>query len=157
MSEIRQLTAHEIPLLLPLARQFHDTLLRGNLNHAPLNEAHFQKILKHHLDAGTGFVIVGGAPIRGMICGIMFEDMSTAELCCMEFFWYVDQNERGSIGLRLLDALEAEANKRGAVRVMMAHLASEGNDRFRKLYERRGFAIKEQIFVKSLEANVCAA
>lgn len=151
MSEIRLLSVQEIPLLLPLARQFHETLLRGNLNHAPLNEAHFQKILTHHLMVGTGFILVAGSPIRGMICGIMFEDMSTAELCCMEFFWFVDKNERGSIGLKLLDALEAEARSRGAVRVMMAHLSSEGNDRFGRVYERKGFAIKEQIFVKNLE------
>lgn len=157
MSELRLLTAPELPLLLPLARQFHTSLLHGNLNHAPLNEAHFQKVLAHHLNLGTGFIVVAGASVRGMICGIMFEDMSTAELCCMEFFWFVDKNERGSLGIRLLDALEAEARERGAVRIMMAHLASEGNDRFGKLYERKGFALKEQIFVKSLEKKSCAA
>lgn len=151
MSDIRSLPAHELPLLLPLARQFHESLLHGNLNHAPLNEAHFLKVLNTHVSGGTGFVLVAGSPIRGMICGIMFEDMSTAEPCCTEFFWYVDKNERGSIGLRLLDALEREACSRGAVRIMMAHLASEGTEKFGRIYERKGFALKEQIFVKQIE------
>jgi GNAT superfamily N-acetyltransferase len=152
---IRSLPVHEIPLLLPLARQFHDSLLHGMLNHAPLNEAHFLKVLERHLTVGTGFVLVAGSPIRGMISGMMFEDMSTGELCCMEFFWFVDPNERGSIGIRLLDALEEEARKRGAVRVLMAHLASEKTAKFAKLYERRGYELKEQIFYKGIEP--CAA
>lgn len=160
MSDIRALAVAEIPLLLPLARQFHATLLRGNLNDAPLDEQHFQKNLRHHLTTGSGFVLVAGMPIRGMICGIMFDDMSTAERCCMEFFWYVDPAERGSLGIRLLAALEAEAESRGAVRVLMAHLASEGLEKFGRMYERRGYALKEQVFVKPLsrpERDECAA
>lgn len=157
MRDIRLLPAHELSLLLPLARQFHDSLLHGDLNHAPLNEAHFLKTLQHHLDAGTGFVLVAGTPIRGMISGVMFNDMSTAELCCSEFFWYVDKHERGSIGLRLLDALENEARSRGAARVLMAHLASEGTERFGRIYERKGFALKEQIFVKHFGERSCPA
>jgi GNAT superfamily N-acetyltransferase len=105
-------------------------------------------VLTTHLTSGNGFVLVAGEPIRGMISGIMFEDMSTGELCCMEFFWFVDPNERGSIGIRLLDALESEARKRGAVRVLMAHLASEKTAKFEKLYERRGYELKEQVFYK---------
>lgn len=153
---IRSLPVHEIPLLLPLARRFHESLLQGNLNHAPLNEQHFLNVLNTHLGNDTGFVLVAGSPIQGMICGIMFDDMSTAEKCCMEFFWFVEPAERGSIGLRLLDALEQEARSRGAVRVLMAHLASEQTSKFARLYERRGFQLKEQIFVKFLEQTTCA-
>lgn len=160
MTDIRALAVHEIPTLLPLARQFHESLLCGNLNNEPLDEQHFQAVLRNHLTNDSGFVLVAGSPIRGMICGIMFDDMSTAARCCMEFFWYVDQAERGSLGIRLLNALEAEAESRGAVRVLMAHLASEGLEKFTRVYERRGYALKEQVFVKPLkrqENAECAA
>lgn len=144
MSEIRLLTSEEVPLLLPLARAF---FAEGNIP-GKLNEAHFVATLRAHLEHGTGFVFAGGHPIRGTISGVMFNDMATAELCCMEFFWYVRAGERGAIGLKLLAAWEQEAFRRGAVRIMMAHLETPKTKGFERLYERRGYAKREQIFMR---------
>lgn len=140
---IRSISAAEVPLLLPLARQF---MGEGNIP-GKLNEAHFVANLQTHLERGTGFVFVAD-PLRGMICGIMFPDMATAELCCMEFFWFVSTAERGAIGMQLLDALEREACARGAVRIYMGHMVTDKTAVFGRLFARRGYRMKEQVFVK---------
>ena len=144
LNDIRLLPDYEVPLLLPLARAFY---AEGNLPGA-LNEKHFVETLKNQINVGSCFVIVGGSPIRGTIAGIVFDDMMTSDRCCMECFWYVSSSERGSLGLRLLDAWENEALQRNASRLVMAHLHSENDERFTKLYGRRGYTMREQIFVK---------
>lgn len=146
MFDIRLLTAPEVPLLLPLAREFFS---EGNLP-GKLNELHSVSVLRTHIEKGTGFALAAGFPIRGMISGIMFQDMATAEFCCMEFFWYVSQEERGSLGVRLLSAWEDQAIKMGAVRLLMAHLHSPETEKFTKMYDRRGYRMREQIFVKEV-------
>lgn len=145
-NDIRLLSAPEIPLLLPLARAFYG---EGNLS-GKLNDLHAVKTFQEHVERGSGFVLAGGIPIRGMIAGILFRDLATADLCCMEYFWYVDASARGSLGVRLLDAWEREASRRGAKRMMMAHMHSEKTAQFTGLYERRGYRMKEQIFVKEV-------
>lgn len=150
MSELYLITPPETPLLLPLAREF---MAEGNIPGA-LNEAHFVATLRAHLERGTGFVIVGGAPFRGMICGLTFPDMATAEPCCMEFFWFVNSQERGSLGMRLFDAWEQESVKRGCVRLMMAHHLTNKSEKFERLLTRRGYGKKEQVYMK--EVGTCA-
>jgi len=145
--DIRLLTADEVPLLLPMIRAF---FAEGNID-GTLNEAYATKLLRGHVAAETGFVLVAGLPIRAGICGIMYPDMATADPCCMEFFWYVSLPERGSsIGLRLLDAWEHEAKRRGAKRLLMAHYLTEKTAQFAKLYDRRGYKKREQIYVKEV-------
>lgn len=151
MSDIRAITAAEVPLLLPLARAF---MAEGNID-GKLDERHFVANLQAHLERGTGFVFVA-EPLRGMICGIMFPDMATAEICCMEFFWYVDSHERGSIGMRLLQALEDEAARRKAVRIYMGHMVTDKSETFARLFGRRGYRMKEQVFIKEVH-SACAA
>lgn len=145
--DIRLLTADEVPLMTPLIREF---FAEGNIA-GKLNEAYAVKLLRGHVTAGSGFMLSAGLPIRAGICGIMYPDMATAELCCIEYFWYVSLPERGSsIGLRLLGAWEQEAISRGATRLLMAHIETEKTAQFAKLYERRGYVRREQIYMKEV-------
>lgn len=134
----------EVPLLLPGARAF---FAEGQIQ-GTLNEAHFVKTLAQGIDSGRMFVLSEG--FRGAISGTLFEDPATGELCCMEYFWYVDAHERGSLGVRLLAAFEHEAVRRGACRVLMMHHVSEQTEKFKHIYERRGYVLREQVFVRSL-------
>jgi GNAT superfamily N-acetyltransferase len=146
-SEIRFLNAVEAPLLAPLIRSFFS---EGNIP-GKLNEPYAIKTLRGHIQSGSGFVLVYGTPIRAGIAGIMYTDLATAETCCSEFFWYVDPVERGSsIGLRLLNEFEKEAKRRGAVRIMMMHLQTKKTASFAKLFKKRGYVKREQVFIKGM-------
>ena len=149
MSDIRLLSPEEIPFILPGAREFFaEKNLLGTLN-----EPHLVKSLKTHHAAGVGFILVcGNPPFRGAIAGAVIEDFATADRVCMEFFWYVRASERGSVGVRLLKAFEDEARVRQARRVVMMHLVDEKAEGLVKLYEKRDYILREQMFSKELEA-----
>jgi GNAT superfamily N-acetyltransferase len=138
------LLAAEVSLLLPQAREFFN---EGQIA-GKLNEQHFVTALSDGISSGRMFVLASGCPFRGAISGAMYQDLATGETCCMEYFWYVDRHERGSLGLRLIAEFEREAKKRGAIRVTMMHHVSAETDKFTHLYERRGYGLREQVFVK---------
>lgn len=146
---LRQLTAPEVPGLEPLITNFFN---EGNI-HGKFDPKYSAKVLQSQIEAGTGFVIVGGDPICGGISGLMYEDIATGEKCCAEWFWYVNKEFRGtSLGLKLLNAYEQEAKKRKAVRMLMMHICQgkEHDSQFKRIYESRGYRMKEQIFVKEI-------
>ena len=146
MSELRLISADEIPLLIPLAREFFAS---GEIA-AKLNENHFIETFKAQIESGNVFVIVAGIPIRGTIAGVIHTDPFGGELTCSELWWFVRKEERGSIGLRLFNEWEVEAKSRGAVRFLMAHLNGSRNDSLDNLFERKGYSKKEQIFAKEV-------
>jgi hypothetical protein len=143
---IRLIQPSEVPLLLPQAREFFK---EGAIQGA-LNEAHFVATLSTQMDAGSMFVLAEGAPFRGAIGGVVYQDLATGERCCMEYFWYVAAYERGSLGVRLLAEFEKEATARGAVRVSMMHHVTPDSKKFDHVYGRRGYTLREQVFVRTL-------
>lgn len=147
MNDVRLLSVEEIPLLLPGAREFFATRrLMGELN-----EAHFVSALKNQSESGIGFVLVcGNPPFRGSIAGAIVRDFATGDPTCLELYWYTCEAERGSVGLRLLKAFEAEATRRGAKRIIMMNLAGDEMDTFAKFYNRCGYRLKEQVFAKEV-------
>jgi hypothetical protein len=143
---IRLIRPEEVVLLLPQARQF---FREGQIDGA-LNEAHFVGQLTSLMRAGTMFVLADGAPFRGAIAGAVVNDLATGELVGTEYFWYVAREERGSLGVRLLAEFEREAKARGAVRVLMMHHVTPASAKFDHIYGRRGYRLREQLFVKAL-------
>lgn len=146
MSELRLLMPEEVPLVLPLAREFFAT---GEIP-GKLNEVHFVNLFRKQLAEGNAFIIAAGIPLRGMIAGFVHQDPFDGQLVCGELWWFVRKEERGSLGLRLFNAWEAEAKSRGAVRFQMAHLTGSKTDSLDRLFERKGYIMKEKIFVKEV-------
>jgi hypothetical protein len=138
--------AQEVPLLLPQARNF---FAEGQIS-GKLNEKHFVQVLSSGIAEGRMFVVVEGFPYRGAIGGAMYTDLATGEFGCSEYFWYVAEEERGSLGIRLLAEFEKEARRRNAVRMLMMHFVTEKTEKFKTVYERRQFKLREQVFVKEL-------
>lgn len=146
-TDIRAIESYEVPLLVPQAREF--------FKEAPIagafNEGHFVAQLEQHVKDKRALVLAAGVPFRGAIGGILFQDLATGESCCMEYFWYVAKEERGSLGIRLLDEFERRIKALAVKRIMMMHLVSPRSDKFQDIYERRGYALKERVFVKELQ------
>lgn len=103
------------------------------------------------IDAGLGVVFVAeiGGSILGMLGAVFTEDPFTGKPVALENFWFVSPEARGSVGIRLLNAFEMEAVKRGAEKIVMVCLSSltEGLGR---LYERRGYKLIESSYEKGL-------
>lgn len=144
---IRAIAAYEVPLLVPEAQAFFaEAPIAG-----AFNERHFVKALQEQVQANRAIVLACGSPFRGAIAGVLYNDMATGALCCMEYFWFVAKSERGTLGLRLLDAFEKVVKLAGATRLTMMHLVSPEHDaKFADLYGRRQYTLKERVFVKEL-------
>lgn len=67
-----------------------------------------------------------------------------------ELFWWVSDDASQMTGLRLLQALEAEAKARGAQSFQMKSIARLNGDRMGKLYERKGYRASEHSYIKRL-------
>ena len=146
---MRSVIAHyEVPLLVPEAREFfREAPIAGEFK-----ESHFVAELTRHLQSGSALVLAAGSPFRGAIGGVLFNGLAIADFSCMEYFWYVNRHERGSIGVRLLAEFEQRLRDLGVRRLMMMHLSSpECDDKFLSLYDRRGYQLKERVFVKDLQ------
>ena len=65
-----------------------------------------------------------------------------------ELFWYVAPEAPQFAGIRLLEALEQAARASGCQTWQMKSLARLNGDRMVRLYERRGYRVSEQIFIK---------
>jgi hypothetical protein len=85
----------------------------------------------------------GEAMLGGLIVPIYFGGGRVAQ----ELFWFADRG-----GLALLTAFEAWAKDKGADVIVMASLAlgPEADERLGRLYERRGYKIRERHYAKEV-------
>jgi len=91
------------------------------------------------LRTGAGEILLAWADgaLIGAIGLLYAPCLFDGQLYAEEAFWFVSPKHRGQ-GMRLLVAAENAARKRGAKRLVMAHLAGL-NDRLAQIYERRGY------------------
>ena len=94
----------------------------------------------------TESLLVAGEPATGMIGGIIYPHYFNDEVIAQELFWWVSPLHRGS-GIKLLNAFEEWAEKRGADKVMMISL--EKND-VSRIYTKRGYSALEHTYEKTL-------
>lgn len=89
--------------------------------------------------------------IVGMAAGVLAPVYFKADhLSGEELFWWVSDDASQMTGLRLLQALEAEAKARGAQSFQMKSIARLNGDRMGKLYERKGYRASEHSYIKRL-------
>lgn len=149
-TEVRLLAHDEMHLMLPGAREFFAT---GQLQ-GKLNEGHYVKTLSNYTKIGVGFVmarVVDGV-LHGAIGGVISPDYATGELTCCELFFFVLAQYRGmgALGIKLMDAYEREARRRGAKRIFLMHLLTEGSCNLERVYARKGYTLVQHAFVKEL-------
>lgn len=149
MHTTRLISPAEVPLMAPAAKQFFEEFgLSGTFNKISFTVG-WTSLVRH----GGGFVIAcfnesGG--IDGAIGMAMNVDIATGDKICVEMFYYVTPSLRGH-GLRLLGLAEEEAVRHRCKRIWMIHLENERAEGMKKIYERKGFALKEHLYMKELQ------
>ena len=91
--------------------------------------------------------------IVGMIAALGYPyPMNTSYTVADELFWWVDENHRsGSVGLKLIAALEAEATRRGWYALSLcAATESSSFDSTCRFYARKGFRVSDHKYWKEL-------
>lgn len=150
MSEIRPLTAEELPLCLPLGEHFfEEAALPGDWN----GDAFLGQWESFYgLGIGRIWGAFEGEDLVGVCGGLAFPDSNTGKERAQELFWWVEPEHRKSgAALALLRHFESWAEERGCEAVTMAYLHSTGNggalDRW---YRRRGYQPMETHYVRML-------
>lgn len=104
---------------------------------------------KHFAEKGVWFEFVlendNGKRIGGL-GGIIGPDIHNGTMLAIETHWFVEPEHRGK-GLSLLIHFEKWAEGKGYLPVMV-HLSDSYPDALKKVYERRGFRLLENHYIK---------
>lgn len=145
---IRLLQKNELSRVHKLGQWFFTAAKRPGA----FNPVAFDRMWSALFDQGLALFLIAeqeGAVV-GAFGAVVHEDYLSGQKTASEMFWVVLPESRGTLGLRLFNAFEAEAEKRGAERIMMIHLEHLTPDSLRKLYVRRGYRVIEQTYEKVL-------
>ncbi len=116
--------------------------------------ARFVDIWSGFIAGGMGviFSLVNEAgEVVGVIGGIAHPDLYSGDLIASEFFWFVQRDYRGAHGMKLYFLFEKWAREeKRCSQIRMACLMDSNPDQMAALYERMGYQLCEQQFVKEL-------
>jgi len=144
---IRTAAAEDLARLAPLAQQFYASsrFLRE------FDIQKFEAFWTGLIASGMGviFVLEDGGAIAGTIGGLAYAEPYSGELLAQEFFWFVDEAQRGQ-GIRLYRRFEQWAREKGCAEVRMGHLADSMPAKVAAFYERVGYTKVETLYAKRL-------
>lgn len=112
----------------------------------PENSAKMIETATALVNAGTVLVNEESGELNGMLGYVVFEHPLSAEKTAGELFWWVEPDARGTIGLRLMNAMKREAKAAGALKMQMVAPSPE----VAAIYQRLGFKEVETTFQRAL-------
>jgi GNAT superfamily N-acetyltransferase len=144
---IRLVAPVDVPRLVPLGELFFGEARQGG----KWNPAHFMKAWVDGISGGYFFCLVQeeAGKIIAAFGGVITPCTNTGELIAAETFYYALPEARGR-AIGLFKAFEEEAKRRGAKRVWMIHLEHLNGERMAKWYQRKGYSLKERLYMKEL-------
>lgn len=145
---IRQVKLTELSSVLPLCQAFSNEAL------APFGLVYDEERVKRQLvrwvmDEDTLFLIgLLDEKVVGVLVAVMVPALTSGNAVVQEMIWYVDADHRGgTVGARLLFALEKWCVIRGASHLVMANMDDEGVER---MYTKRAFKRMEVHYIKEI-------
>lgn len=150
-AKVRRARFLDVPAMVELGRAFCSVSDMEAL--AVFCPASFAHSLNKMISNEDAILLVGevGGEVVAMAGAMVFPAYWNGEVkVAQETFWWVQPNSRGSVGPRLLAALEDEAKNRGARTFLMVSLEALRPEAVGKMYERRGYAPLEHSFWKAL-------
>jgi GNAT superfamily N-acetyltransferase len=118
-----------------------------------INELSATFLLRPHSDTKTYLLLNDDKEAVGIITGLVCDGDNIFAACrvAAEYVWYVDPDYRTGTGaMRLLKAYEEWAKEVGCDMVSMSLFESENRDQLTRLYKKRGYTTKEEVFSKAI-------
>lgn len=149
MKEIRTATTADIKLCAEAGLRFYQA---SPYTDVPYCEESMQGLMAEMVDDGMLIILLEHDVVVGGIGGMLAPLFINRKFkVAHEFFWWVDPQVRGRIGLELLKRFEHRAKELNCVYVMMLALKStDPENKMGTLYERMGYEKSETGYVKRL-------
>lgn len=145
---IRPLELHEIARIAVVGEEFVAEASYPD----PFSLDHFCKVWAPLISTGAGEILIaetGDGELSGAIGYAFVADGFSGRPVVMENFWYVRKEFRSTqAGLNLFFGFENAGRVRDVKKYVIVHLANLGADKLQAFYEKRGYKLTEQTFVK---------
>jgi GNAT superfamily N-acetyltransferase len=145
---VRPAVLADIPQLLRFGKHFVGAAPYGG----KADEASICSQLRRCIDEGLAFVADKDGQLIGGIVGIssaLWYDQSTR--VAAELAWWVEPAHReGLTAFKLLNAFENKAKELGHSKCVMMLITLMQGESIGRIYERRGFRLTEQAYIKDL-------
>jgi predicted N-acetyltransferase YhbS len=153
-STIRHATPDDIEAIVEMGKAFFEESPFASIS--SWDEGSFQlTVLSLLSGSAQGGLLVAedDGKLVGMAAYVIFPLYFNLQTkMAQEVFWWCRPSHRKGIGGSLLDELEREAMRNGAMVFLSANLAGPRDEAFGRLYQRRGYAPSENIFMRRLSS-----
>jgi GNAT superfamily N-acetyltransferase len=144
---VREVYFEEIPEIIKNGKAFEEAS-REVVVDVEYATATFQKLVLEGLVTMLALVDDEGKRIGGLAY-LKSPDLYSGKMTAVELYWFVFTDKRGC-GKLLIDAFEESAKSKGCVRTAMIHLVDSYPETLRAFYEKRGYHLVEQQYVKEI-------
>lgn len=128
------------------------TRFESETSHVKVDARHAGTIYESIISRGVGCMFMlfndGGDMIGGLGC-IKAPDLHYPRIIAVETYWYVMPEHRG-VGIQLMEHFEQWAKDNGCDAVAFVHLSDSMPEILQKVYEKRGYKLIEQHFLKEI-------
>lgn len=146
--EIKHVDLLSLERCLGCAEEFHKIYDST----VPFSSQAFLNYWRYALSTDTGLFIIAehDGKVVGGVGGVITTFQTSNVRSLVEMFWWVREDHRGRLGLKLLAEFEREGKKRGAERCLMALMESSEPEKVDKIYRAKGFVPFERHYIKQL-------
>jgi GNAT superfamily N-acetyltransferase len=152
MTEIRHATPDDMAQLVDMGQAFFEESPFAAIS--SWDEGSFQLTVLSLLSGSTSgglLVAEDDGKLVGMAAYVIFPLYFNLQTkMAQEVFWWCRPSHRKGLGSSLLDELEQDAMRSGVSVFLTANLAGARDEAFNRLYQRRGYAPSENVFMRKL-------
>jgi GNAT superfamily N-acetyltransferase len=145
---VRDMKLSDISELMPLFVVFHmETLKVYNVS---MDSKTVEENITNYIEKYVSFVLEDDEKIVGFIFGVVAPfPLNDNVLMFIESAWFVKKEYRAH-SIKLLDRIEQYCKDNKVSRMVVGNTDMGDCERFKKFYERKGFKLFEQHFVKEI-------
>ena len=146
---LRNATLHDLKGIYACAQRFFKYAGYEERHGMPLDEYSFTKMVIPYVKDGICLLAVDGDTVKGGVCGTIVPwGFNISIKVALELFYWMDEDVRGTVAIRMLAEYEKRVEAAGAKSIMIQPETAL-TEKVGKMYERRGYVPFERFWIKN--------